>query len=405
MINNHWKLFLACVILALAAGCGSGGSSSSQPEQPPPVVQGLGKLELLTGKMAADLSNCHSINGPAAEAEYSHLMRATVYADAVYLAETGEGCTNVRYDASGFVPDNLRPAIRKLSGSMVETAIALNDYSSPSRPVMARYPSGFQRRPDTGEAFVLGYATSFPNWYSDGSLVGFDAQELARYTAQGVWDYYIPGLFRFTPGQTMASPGNLAAGAPGKPPAYVDEQGQAAGFIAPHDLEMDASGLLYLIDQGQIRTIDAGYRVKTLDLAALGIEGEVLALDSDHQGGIHVLTQRSGWNYSWYRLADGSKVDFGFSVAIGPGLALQRLPFAVVGNDLAVVLYGQIYRISGNDGTMTPLTGSKTPATPQELLGDPLQYELPQVEHIKYGVDGNLYIVLKQGVLVARNFK
>ncbi len=54
---------------------------------------------------------------------------------------------------------------------------------------------------------------------------------------------------------------------------------------------------------------------------------------------------------------------------------------------------------------MTALTGDKTAATPEDFLKDPAPYWLPQVQHIEYGVDGHLYIVLPQGVLVARGFK
>jgi len=415
MANNYWKWPLTCVVMALAAGCGG----SSQPEQPadpeqPPVVHGLGKLELLTGKVSVDFTDCRSTAGPAATAEYAHLLRAAVYQDAVYLTETGENCANMSFGPSNLIPNNLQPAILKLSGGVVKTVIALNTYltfTGMPPPEMVRYPSGFYRNESTGESFVLSYVAA-----SSDRFFALDEQEVARYTAQGGWNYYRPGLFKFSPWQEptqmmYANDGRLVAGTHSQPPAYADGQGNAASFVAPHDLEADASGLFYLIDNGQIRTIDSDYQVKTLDLAALGIEGDVKALDSDRQGRIHVLTSRGGGYYSWYRLADGSRVDY----EIGNGQATFFMTaifqtFTVAGDDLVVGQrllgsgFSDIYRVSP-DGTVTPLSGNKTPASSQELLDDPAQYRLPEVEHVKYGLDGNLYIVLAQGVLVARDFK
>jgi len=50
---------------------------------------------------------------------------------------------------------------------------------------------------------------------------------------------------------------------------------------------------------------------------------------------------------------------------------------------------GRLYRVSAN-GTVTPLTDENA---------------VSQVQHVEYGVDGHLYVVLPQGVLIARDFK
>lgn len=390
-MEDKRALLISVLSLAVLAAAGCGGGSSSESSLPPVDGPASLKLELFTGKATVDFAHCSSSNGAAAAAEYSHLLRATVYKDGVYLAETGEGCTNVAHAGPGsFIPVNLRPAIRKVSGGAVETAVRLNDYIAigGSRPVMSRYPSGFHRPPGGGESFVLGYAAA-------SSTRGFalDAAEAARYTAQGGWDVYVPGLFRYK--SEHAGYDDLVAGTPGKPPARVDGQGQAAGLVAPHDLEVDASGAFYLIDEGRIRTIDAGYKVATLDSAALGIEGAVKALDADRQGRIHVLAQRAGPSYSWHRLADGSKVDFRVRDFVFTEVMTYE-SFTVVGNDLLLAVRdagsdggSRLYRVSGN-GTVTPLTTENL---------------LPQVQHIEYGVDGHLYVVLPQGVLIARDFK
>ena len=420
MENKPWKWLPACVFMALAlSGCGGGGSDVAGPVQPPPSVeppavpQGLGKLELLTGKVTADMNDCRNTYGPAAEAEYSRLMRVAVYDDGVYLAESGEGCPNTGVPGSLLPLDVQQSQIRKLSGGVVSLHISMNTRpyfsSSFSTPEMVRFPSGFHRDALTGDFLVLSFAAAS----SDRNFL-LDEQEMARYSAQGAWDYFRPGLFRFTipsEGWSDASMGVLVAGTHAQPPAYLDGQGNEASFSAPHDLETDASGLFYLIDQGQIRTIDADYRVKTLDLAALGIEGRVLALDADLQGRIHVLTQRPGARFSWYRLADGSRVDYqvGSGAVFEPEILIPMI-FTVVGDDLIVGNRPagggptDLYRFFA-DGTWTKLSGDETPATPQDLLDDPTRYQFPQVQHLEYGPDGNLYIVLQQGVLVARNFK
>jgi hypothetical protein len=410
MVINRWKLISLSILMTLAmVGCG--GDDSAQAESPVNPIHTL-KLEVLAGQPSMNFDTCQSVDGTADVARFSHLIRATVYKDTVYLAESVEDCANVSYGFSNaFVPSNIRPSIRKLSGNTVETAVALNsswnDLISVMRPpVMVRYPSGFQRRKNTDEPFVLGYAATT-------SEKGFvlDEGEVTRYTEQGGWNYYVPGLFRFT--QPNAYREDLVAGLPGKPPAYVDGTGLMAGFVAPHDLEMDAAGQFYLIDDGRIRTINEDYEVKTIDHVALGITGAVKALDSDHQGNIHALIQNSGPSYTWHRLADHSQVNFEIrEIAQTEPISFET--FTVVGNEIVLAVHyassgdfsnrsSRLYRVSAT-GAVKELTGATVPATPQDFLDHPSQYLLPPVKHIKYGVDGHLYIVLPQGVLVARNY-
>ncbi|MDO5625253.1 MAG: hypothetical protein Q4G71_11245 [Pseudomonadota bacterium] len=400
------KQAAAALAAALAlASCGGSGSDAPPPAEPDPgVPQAAFRLQLLAGSTAVDFDHCESVDGEAGAARFSHLLRATVYADAVYLAETGEACRNVRYGSDDLVPENVRPAIRRLSGTAASTAQSFVNRVTFGgvHPVMVRYPSGFHRSADGQTSFVLGYAAAR-------SERGFalDENEVARYTAQGGWHYYVPGFFRFA--QDHASYDDLIAGRPGEPPAHADGPGQAAAFVAPHDLEVDAAGLFYLIDDGRIRTIDRDHVVTTLDHAALGITGTVKALDADHQGRIHVLTKHEG-NYTWHRLADGTRTVFQTrAVAFGIGIMTWDT-FTVVGNDIVLGsrslgggVNSDLFRVTAA-GQVTPLTGEAAPTDPAQFLQNPEQHQLPAVQHIEYGVDGHLYLVLPQGVLVARDY-
>lgn len=397
------RLNFPVLLIALAAvGCGGNSGSGSNAPSPPPLVPPKEfKLELLSGITAVDLSRCQSVNGAAASARFSRLLRATVYKDAVYLTETGEGCTNVVYDARGVVPVEVQPAIRKLADGTVKTTIQLNSYiTMMSHPVMVRYPSGFIRNESGKGGLVLGYAAA-----SSDQGFALDATQVARYFEQGGWDYYVPGLFKLS--DSIAGYNDLVVGAPGKPPAVVDGQGKMAGFVAPHDLEANAAGVLYVIDDGRIRTIDASQQVKTLDHAALGITGTVKGLDSDPQGNIHVLSKRDGASYSWHRLSDGFRLDFQTRQAvISEPVTVET--FTVLGDAILMAVRlpsgdTSLFRISAT-GEVKEVTGNKPVGSAQDFLDHPSEYMLPAVQHIEYGVDGHLYIVLPQGVLIARNY-
>ena len=63
-----------------------------------------------------------------------------------------------------------------------------------------------------------------------------------------------------------------------------------------------------------------------------------------------------------------------------------------------------LYRVS-SQGAIKKLTGTRVPASLDDFVKHPDQFALPPVQHLKYGVDGNLYIVLEQGVLIVRDFR
>ena len=395
MVNKHIPL-AAAVLLVAAAVMGCGGGDTAAPTDPADL-----KLELLAGTTAADFDDCQATNGSAAEARFTHLLRATVYKDAVYLAETGEDCKNFQ----DFPPWKNMPAIRKLSDAKVERVLGLSTWGGFSGviPTMVKYPSGFHLDQGSGEMFVLGYAAA----RSDLDFA-LDEDVMAQYAEWRSWGYYSPGLYKRVQEFSSARDSDLVAGTHDQPPGYADGQGNAARFVAPHDLEVDAAGVFYLIDDGRIRTIDAGYQVKTLDHVALGITGQVRALDADHQGRIHVLANQGEANYTWHRLADGTKVTFQTAAATWHQAQLQT--FTIVGDEMVLGVRDvggettRLYRVSAT-GTMTPLTGTEVPASPQDFLDQPARYALPPVKHIEYGVDGHLYLVLHQGVLIARDFR
>jgi len=404
MACKQWAFLSAAIFVVLAvAGCGGGGGGDGDN---PDTPQQTFKLELLSGTASVNLENCESANGSAASARFTRLLRATAYKDAIYLMETGEGCKNVLYAVPGFIPQQLKPAIRKLSNGTVETALELNNYiAMVTHPIMVRYPSGFLRSENGQGGIVLGYAAASSDRY-----FMLDSSEVARYTENGGWGYYVPGLFKLT--QPFASNSDLVAGTPGEPPALVDGIGQAVGFIAPHDLEKDEAGVLYVIDEGRLRTIDANYQVETLDHAALGISGTVKALDSDRLGNIYVLAKRGDGKYTWHRLKDGFKRDFTTHDINFTGPATLET-FAVVGDDIVMAMRvvgstgsgeSSLFRVTST-GVVKELTGQAEAGTSQDFLEHPSLYKLPPVQHIEYGPDGNLYFVLPQGVLVARDYK
>lgn len=395
------RLFSNLIITVTIAACGgSDASDNPSPSHPESPSQAF-KFELLSGSTSVNLDDCQVVNGAAPSARYTRLLRATAYVDAVYLVETGEGCTNVTYDARGVVPLGVQPTIRKLSAGKVETHIQLNDYiTNMSHPVMVRYPSGFVRTKDQG-GLVLGFVAA-----SSGQGFTLDAAEVARYEELGGWNFYAPGLFNFT--APMAGYSDLVAGTLGKPTKMLDGQGRSAAFFIPHDLEVDSSGLLHLIDDGHIRTTDKNYEVRTLNHAALGINGVVRALDSDSQGKIHALVKRAGGGYTWHKLSDGAQVSFETRGFVNTEPVTSE-SIAVVGSDMIMSVRlpsgaTSIYRVASN-GVVSELTGSRTPSVAQDALDQPSQYLMPPIQHIEYGPDGNLYAVLPQGILVARNFK
>ena len=402
-----WISAVLSLVLVLVSCGGSGGDTDTTITPPPVAVDPWNsqKLELLTGTATVDFDHCQFVDGAATDARFMHLMRVSVNKDGVYLADGGENCTNVTY-GNGLLPDRpLRSAIRKVVDGAVSPVVALNYSMFETLTTVVRYPSAIYQRESDGQTFVLSYVAARSD---EGYVV--DESVVAQYSLdEWAWKVFTPGLFSFSKGTISVGTPNLVAGILELPPGQVDGQGLAAGFGAPHNLEVDASGLFHLIDQGRIRTIDSTYNVTTLDLAALGITSTVKALDADLQGHIHVLTQRGAGSYTWHRLADSSRLDFDIpQVAAADVLSLET--FTVIGSDMLLGVrhptgdgYTRLYRISAAGG-VTEMSGATAASTPQDFLDQPAQYLLPRVQHIEYGVDGNLYLVLPQGVLVARNF-
>ena len=299
------------------------------------------------------------------------------------------------------------PKIRKLSGGKVETALSLFSPEVLERQgAMARFPGGFYRDEKTGAFYVAGYAATRINY----NYV-LSAESLDWYDKAGAWNYFVPGVFKYE--GNAAGENNLLAGMPGKrPDSFVDGRGKMAQFQAPHDLEADASGLLYVIDGGddtRIRTISSNGEVKTLD----GYRKNIRALDADRQGHIHALAETSSKSFAWHRLSDGSKTD----IDLRPSDMTEFTPrprkviaFTVLDNEIVLAdrwaEHGAsvLYRVS-SQGVIKKLTGTRTPASLDDFVKHPDQFALPPVQHLKYGPDGHLYIVLEQGVLISRNFK
>ena len=401
-------LMAAVLAACLATGCGGSDSGPEAPTPtssptptptPTPTLQPNAQLkfELLTGTAMADLNHCQSTDGPASEARFSYLERIVVDKDAIYLAETGDDC--LKDDFSTPPAQQARqmpPKIRKLSGGKVETALSLFSPEVLERQgAMARFPGGFYRDEKTGAFYVAGYAAAR---FKYNHMMG--KERMDWYDRAGAWNYFVPGIFKYE--GNAAGENNLLAGMPGKrPDSFVDGRGKMAQFQAPHDLEADASGLLYVIDGGddtRIRTISSSGEVKTLD----GYRKKIRALDADRQGHIHALEDTGLADYVWHRLSDGSSVKFRTAMTYFP--VREVTAFTVVGDDIIVAWIGGLFRVT-KQGVVTQLTGKQPPATPQDFLEHPEKFHLPPVQHLKYGPDGHLYIVLMQGVLVARDFR
>ena len=424
------SVLMAAVLAAcLAAGCG--GSDSEPAPNPNPAPNPAPnpnpnpaptpqpntqlKFELLTGTAMADLNHCQSTDGPASEARFSYLERIVVYKDAIYLAETGDDC--LKDDFSTPPAQQARqmpPKIRKLSGGKVETALSLFSPEVLERQgAMARFPGGFYRDEKTGAFYVAGYAAAR---FKYNHMMG--KERMDWYDRAGAWNYFVPGIFKYE--GNAAGENNLLAGMPGKRPefllddhGFVDGRGKMAQFQAPHNLEVDASGLLYVIDGGDyahIRTINSSGEVKTLNGYR---QWYIRALDADRQGHIHALATKSSKSFVWHRLSDGSKTD----IDLRPDERAEFTPrprkviaFTVLDNEIVLAVRwadrgsSVLYRVS-SQGVIKQLTGTRVPASLDDFVKHPDQFALPPVQHLKYGPDGHLYIVLEQGVLISRNFK
>lgn len=400
MTLNRSFIAAACCSFFLLSACGGGGDSQSGGQGEPTVPQEPSgpsvplQFEILSGVTTVDYSECVSVNGSAAAARYTRLLRAAFYDDGLYLTESGEGCANT-----------VMSTIRRLSDGVVNTPLFLNINRrfTAFDPFMMQYPSGYARFPSDPQVhYVVGYAAAD----SDQSFA-LDLLELERLNQFSPWRQYGIGLFQPKNGFLVSDfvVGTLGQG----PVALVDGQGPNAAFVVPHDPEMGADGLLYVIDDGRIRTIDAAGQVRTLDSAALGINGAVKAMDADRDGNIHVLTQDQGSRYTWHRLTQGSKQSFSLQSFV-PTELLTVETFTIVGDQLVLSVRqakdnssSKLYQVAAN-GDVHALTGDQEPTSAEDWLGQPSQFSLPAVQHIEYGPDGHLYMVLPQGVVVARDF-
>lgn len=432
MIKKRHSLEIAAAFVAacMLAGCGGSDSTPAPTPTPSPAPTPTPtptpsptpsptpnpdapaaklKLELLTGRAMSDFNDCKSVDGSFEQAQFSYLERIVVYKDAIYLTESGGRCIKNETTTPPLTQaQTFPPKIRKISDGKVETALSLFKSFSGYHPPMVRFPGGFHRDEKTGAFFVLGYSAAhfYRDYYMDPDLFNW-------YASTGAWEYFVPGLFRYT--DKGVTENNLVAGMRGTPPSQwppvmPDGKGTSARFYVPRDLEADASGKFYLIDggyKGKIRTIDAEYEVKTLDLP----NHSFAALDADHAGNMHALERRDKEAYTWHKLTDGSKVDFHYGAdAHFPLTRSDVEAFTVVGDSIVFSAYevfaktSQLYRISSK-GIVTKLTGDEKPEKPQDFLEHPEKYRLPPIQHLEYGVDGNLYIVLEQGVLIARDFR
>ncbi|THT95545.1 hypothetical protein E9531_17050 [Lampropedia puyangensis] len=405
------KVLIKLVEVSLLAvgitACGGGNDAPIDPIEPNPTKPSPLKLELLTGASTVNLEQCEEpMNGPVETARFNRLMRATVYQDAIYLAETGEGCENTVYNQLWVRPGEIGASrILQLSNGTVETTLELGGaVTTMGRPTAVRFPSGFARSAGSPTGVVLSYsaANSDKDFTADMDWM----QRYSEWNNQG-WKMFPPGLFNFR--GDLPGSHDLVAGRTGELPALIDGSGLEAGFVAPHDLEVDVQGLFYLIDDGRIRTIDNDYNVKTLDSVALGITAKIKALDADHQGRIHALTKQAQGQYTWHRLADGSSVNFTVPSPV-EGDTLTAETFTIIDDAILISVRestpyssSRIFHVSAK-GEVTAMTGTQTASTEQDFLDNSAQYLLPAIQHIEYGVDGHLYLVLPQGVLIDRDY-
>lgn len=424
MANNRFIYRLSVLSLATLLGISAcGGGSDNNPPAPRPVPPSGTAIpaKLLTGKLVATDDNCQQVDGPAADARYTYLLSATVKKNrALYLTESWEMCNNYSAGAE----QNLR--IRKVENGRVSTYLAFPQsfiaLSRPTTTAILQYPSAVHVA-DNGDTWVTGFmaARSFEEYLVDESAIP---------GLSGTGYQYVPGLYHY-PADKRPPIGDILATAlvagtfvpDAQPlPAVVDGQGATAQFYAPHDMEVDASGRMYVIDDYRIRTIDAAYNVQTLDLTArYGIVPRnanskltALALHTDLNGNVHALLSGTGSgaesSYTWLNLSTGKHVSF--KPLVSTDLAITGRPFYVnhsivaIGDALIASSGGALFKIM-SDGTVERLTGDGQAPTDENHapLQDITQTHFQRIQHLEYTADDTLYIVLPQGVVTVENFR
>lgn len=394
MVNKNFLARVASTALlsAVLIGCGGGGGDGSSPIVKPELL----KLGMLTGRIDVNHNDCQNTTGDISKVKFSNLIRISTYQDEMYLVDTAENCVN----------ENRWSYIKRIKNTTVSDAVYLNSPVSAIDSTLTTtvdLPSAFYRA-SSGEYYVLGYSAA-------SSDLGFIVNEnlVKKYDADGRWLDFSPGLFRFTnfldeAESLMAADYKSFVAGSHRAPAILDGQGNNTQFYAPHSLEVDSTGLMYVIDKGTLRTIDKFNNIKTLDLAKLGVMGAVKEIDSDRTGKIHVLASTGGNNYIWHRLSDGSKVNFVVNSDETLVTEIKTIEtFTVVGDQLLLAVrtigsdISNVYRVSAQ-GKVSAVDNFEFPDNSTKVT-------IPRIQHLEYGVDNNLYIVLRQGVLVAKNFK
>ena len=398
-----FKLVPLALAAALAACGGSDGDSGNTPAPQPPIVQAPFKMELLGGRTEVDFSNCKRPDKqgtPLARVYFTHLERVKAESNRIVLTASSENCQKENVSTVG-------PLLYTIANGSVRfnSFWERAEFSGSWRPlVVPMFLNSFYRLGNEGGFIVLSYGAA-------SSETGFELNEslLADYTQRQIWKNFGLGVF------SRAEAGGderLVAGTPGQPPGYADGKGQAARFTAPHDLEGDADGLLYLIDVGRIRTVDQkDWQVHTLDNVALGATGVFKTLDSDRLGRVHAIEQIDSGRYVWHRLADKRRVAFTLP---NPPAGKTVETFTVIGDELLMAVRGMtaeagknastVYRVNAS-GQMLRVSGQAQPAQADDWLNDPQKFAWPQVQHLEYGSDGHLYVALPQGVVRVKDFK
>ena len=415
----HQYLF-KLIPLALAAAlvaCGGGGDDGgSAPAPQPPIIQAPFKMEVLGGRTEVDFTQCQWLDTPTLlkQAQFNHLQRVGVYADAMYLIDSGENCWGsppVIGSQSLRHPKGVSPSVYRINDEYVSFHMPLWSVEEGvfplARPISPVFINSLYHKANEEPFVILSYGAA-------PSETGFALNDtlLTHFASQNLWKKFsfALGVFKFY-GSSSAEHG-LVAGTPGQPPGYADGKGREARFTAPHDLEGDADGLLYLIDAGRIRTVDQkDWQVRTLDNPSLGASGVFKTLDSDRMGRVHAIEQIDSGRYVWHRLADKRRVAFTLP---NPPAGKTVETFAVIGDELLMAVRGMtaeagknastVYRVNASGQTLR-VSGQAQPAQADDWLNDPQKFAWPQVQHLEYGSDGHLYVALPQGVLRARDFK
>ncbi len=460
MATKTSQKWLALMLSVMLVACGGGSSSDEsdpitpepvpEPEHPVPQLQGV-HFELHSGRTKADFSNCLASEAdvPLAQLSYGHLMYGATPATAannnaessttLRVLDTAARCTSLALvDADGTQTPLAVPHSRllHLSAAKVNAAYVLTQNIWAAESLGWRASSFVYD--DAGLAFT-GYAGINAQYEQAFRL---DAAAVQAISAQDDgWMAAAPALYHLPPAGWPVATDYLVAGARGRAPAdagalpvLADGSGLNAVLYAPHHLLHGADGKYYFIDGGQIRVAEntgAGaarhyasmsyalfaydWAVTTLALphAANALNMPFLALAADAQGNIHALeiTTATAADFVWHRLAEGTQLPFNFghqaaAFAATPHIAAS---FAIIDGDMLLALHPingntSLYRIAAATGKATKLTGDTPSDDARDFLAEPATYMLPPVQHVHYGVDGHLYLLLEQGILIARNF-